>query len=203
LGRCDRSAVSRVVRTAAALSVLVLADGCGLLGGPGALRQDTPQVITVSSPVFNLGVIPRRYSCHGAESPPIFWSGAPQGTKSIALVVDDSDAPVAPFVYWIVFDISPAATDIQAGRLPPGARQADNSRGQATFDPPCPANGSHMYRFTVYALDTVLNERDGAGLELMLRAIARHAIARGRLTGTVNPPSSDRGGASARPDTAG
>jgi len=191
------------MHTAAAFSVLPFAGGCGLLGGPGALRQDTPQVITVSSPVFNLGVIPRRYSCHGAESPPIFWSGAPHATKSIALVVDDSNAPVAPYVYWIVFDISPATTDIQAGRLPPGARQADNSRGQATFDPPCPANGSHMYRFTVYALDSVLSERDGAGLESMLRAIARHAIARGRLTGTVNPQPSGRGGRTARPDTVG
>jgi Raf kinase inhibitor-like YbhB/YbcL family protein len=191
------------MRTAVAFSVLLLAGGCGLLGGPGALRQDTPEVITVSSPVFNLGVIPRRYSCHGAESPPIFWSGAPPGTKSIALVVDDSDAPITPFVYWIVFDISPATTDIQAGRLPPGARQADNSRGQATFDPPCPANGSHVYRFTVYALDSVLSERDGARLGTMLQAIARHAIARGRLTGTANSQSSGRGGASGRPDTAG
>ena len=191
------------MRTPVACSVLLLASGCGLLGGPGALRQDTRQVLTVSSPVFNLGVIPRRYSCHGAVSPPIFWSGAPQGTKSIALVVDDSDAPVKPYVYWIVFDISPATTDIQAGRLPPGARQADNSRGQATFDPPCPADGSHMYRFTVYALDSVLSERDGAPLELMLQAIARHAIARGRLTGTVNPQSSGRARAPGRPDTAG
>jgi Raf kinase inhibitor-like YbhB/YbcL family protein len=186
LGRCDRSAVSRVIRTAVALSVFLLAGGCGLLGGPGALRQDAPQVITVSSPVFNLGVIPRRYSCHGAVSPPIFWSGAPQGTKSIALVVDDSDAPVTPYVYWIVFDISPATTDIQAGRLPPGARQADNSRGQPSFDPPCPVGGSHMYRFTVYALDSVLSQRNGAQLGLTLQAIARHAIARGRLTGTVS-----------------
>jgi Raf kinase inhibitor-like YbhB/YbcL family protein len=165
--------------------VLVLIDGCGLVGGPKSLQQDAPQVITVTSPVISQGVIPRRYSCHGGLSPPIYWSGAPQGTKSIALVVDDSDAPITPYVYWIVFDINPATTDIQTGLLPPGARQADNSRGQARFDPPCPPGGSHMYRFTIYALDSVLSTRNGAELKLTWQAIARHAIARGRLTGTV------------------
>jgi Raf kinase inhibitor-like YbhB/YbcL family protein len=164
--------------------MLALTGGCGLLGGSRALLQDEP-VITVTSPVFSDGVIPRRYSCDGAASPPIYWSGAPQGTKSIALVVDDSAAPITPYVYWLVFDISPATTDIQAGQLPPGARQADNSRGLAGFDPPCPRAGSHMYRFTVYALDAVLSQRDGAGLMSTWLAIAQHAIARGRLTGTV------------------
>jgi Raf kinase inhibitor-like YbhB/YbcL family protein len=173
------------MRTAIVLAVL-LASGCGLVGGPKGLQQDAPQVITVTSPDFSQGIIPRRYSCHGAETPPIYWSGAPQGTKSIALVVDDSDAPITPYIYWIVFDISPATTDIQAGQLPPGARQADNSRGQARFDPPCPSAGSHMYRFTVYALDSVLSEPNGAGLKQTWQAIAAHAIARGRLTGTVS-----------------
>jgi Raf kinase inhibitor-like YbhB/YbcL family protein len=184
LGRCDRSVGLRIGRASVVLSVLAVTGGCGLLGGATALRQDEP-VITVTSPVFSQGVIPRRYSCHGAVSPPIYWSGAPQGTKSIALVVDDSAAPITPYVYWLVYDIGPATTDIQAGQLPPGARQADNSRGQAGFDPPCPRAGSHMYRFTIYALDSVLSQRNGAGLKATWLAIAQHSIARGRLTGTV------------------
>jgi Raf kinase inhibitor-like YbhB/YbcL family protein len=185
LGRCDRSVGLRVRRAAAVLSAIALTGGCGLVGGPKALHQDAPAVITVTSPVFAQGVIPRRYSCHGGESPPIYWSGAPQGTKSIALVVDDSDAPITPYIYWIVFDISPETTDIQAGQLPPGARVADNSRGRASFDPPCPSAGSHMYRFTIYALDAVLSQQNGARLKMTWLAIAQHAIARGRLTGTV------------------
>lgn len=166
--------------------LLVLAvSGCGLLGGSTSLRQDAPHVITVTSPVFSGGVIPRQFSCNGAESPPIYWSGEPPGTKSIALVVDDSDAPITPYVYWVVFDISPATSDIQAGQLPPGARQADNSRGEARFEPPCPRTGSHRYRFTVYALDAMLGQVNGANLKATWLAIAQHAIARGRLTGTV------------------
>jgi Raf kinase inhibitor-like YbhB/YbcL family protein len=187
LGRCDRSVGLRARRAAVAASVLLLAGGCGLVGGPRAQQQDAPQEITVTSPVFSRGVIPRLYSCRGGHSPPIYWSGAPPGTKSIALVVDDSDAPITPYVYWIVFDISPATTDIQAGQLPPGSRQADNSLGQARFDPPCPRASSHMYRFTVYALDSVLRQPNGARLMMTWLAIARHAIARGRLTGTVKP----------------
>jgi Raf kinase inhibitor-like YbhB/YbcL family protein len=164
----------------------LLLSGCGLVGGPQALRQDAPQVMTVSSPVFEQGQIPARYTCQGqGESPPIYWSGVPQGTKSIALVVDDSDAPITPYVYWIVFDISPATTNIQAGQLPTGARQASNSRGLAKFDPPCPLTGTHQYRFTVYALNTVLQQLPGATVKAAWTAIARHAIARGRLTGTA------------------
>lgn len=184
MGRCDRIPGLAVTRAAVVLSVLLL-SGCGLVGRPKPLQQDEPQEITVTSPVFSQGVIPRRYGCHGAESPPIDWSGAPPGTKSIALVVDDSDAPITPYVYWIVFDISPATTDFQAGQLPPGARQADNSLGQARYDPPCPLTGSHKYRFTVYALDAVLGQSSGAELKSTWQAIARHAIARGRLTATA------------------
>lgn len=125
-------------------------------------------------------------------APSIYWSGAPQGTKSLALVVDDADAPITPYIYWIVLDISPATTDIQAGLLPPGARQADNSRGFPGYDAPCPIHGSHKYRFTIYALSSAyvmssaLRLGNGASAKAAWTAIARSAIARGRLTATAN-----------------
>ncbi len=163
MGRCGR-VVGRRVRCAAALAAVPLLAGCGLFGGPKALRQDAPQDRTVTSPVFGKGVIPRQYTCHGrGDSPPIYWSGAPQGTKALALVVDDSDAPITPYIYWIVLDIIPATTDIQPAQLPPGARQADNSRGFARYDAPCPIHGSHQYRFTVYALQPKLLESHDRG----------------------------------------
>ncbi len=178
MGRCGR-VVGRRVRCAAALAAVPLLAGCGLFGGPKALRQDAPQDMTVTSPVFGKGVIPRQYTCHGhGDSPPIYWSGAPQGTKALALVVDDSDAPITPYIYWIVLDISPATTDIQPAQLPPGARQADNSRGFARYDAPCPIHGSHQYRFTVYALNSWLRLRNGASAKAAWTAIARSAIAR-------------------------
>jgi Raf kinase inhibitor-like YbhB/YbcL family protein len=192
LGRCDqmmgrRATGARARCAATLLAAAPLLAGCGLLGGPQALRQDAPQVMTVTSPVFGQDVIPRQYTCHGrSDRPPIYWSGAPPGTKALALVVDDADAPITPYIYWIVLDISPATTDVQAGPLPPGARQADNSRGFAGYDAPCPIHGSHKYRFTVYALSSMLQLGNGASVKAAWTAIARSAIARGRLTATAN-----------------
>lgn len=165
--------------------LLALPAGCGLVGSANAFQPDN---ITVTSPVLSRGAIPARYTCHGAGlSPPLHWSDPQPGTKSLALIVDDAAAPITPYIYWIVFDINPATTDIQAGQLPPGARQAINSAGHAAYDPPCPQNADHAYRFTVYALHSVLSLPNGVGLKAAWSAIARTAIARGRLTDIANP----------------
>jgi Raf kinase inhibitor-like YbhB/YbcL family protein len=133
-------------------------------------------------------VIPRAYTCHGAgKSPPISWSGIPPRTKSVALVVDDAQAPITPYVYWIVFDISPDRDSIEAGVPPPGARVARNSAGTARYDPPCPHGGDHYYRFTVYALNSQLRLRSGSGLAATWSAIAADVIGEGRLTVTAGP----------------
>jgi Raf kinase inhibitor-like YbhB/YbcL family protein len=167
---------------------LCLLSGCGLIGGPQALRQDAPDNMTVTSQMFDQGTIMARYTCHGAgKSPPIQWSPPPAGTKSLALVVDDAAAPITPRAYWIVFDISPVTRDMQAGALPTGARQAQNSIGRARYDPPCPVGGRHKYRFTIYALSAVLHQQDGTALKAAWTAIARDAIARGRLTAAAAP----------------
>ena len=113
----------------------------------------------------------------------INWSGAPPGTKSFALVVDDSSAPITPFIYWLVFHIEPGTTDIQEGMLPTGARQALNSANTLPYDAPCPVGHSHMYRFTVYALSTEINLPAGASLEQVWTAIAAATIGRGTKSG--------------------
>jgi Raf kinase inhibitor-like YbhB/YbcL family protein len=165
-----------------------LLSGCGLIGGPQALRQDAPDNMTVTSQMVVQGTILARFTCHGlGQSPPIQWSPPPAGTKSLALVVDDAAAPITPRAYWIVFDISPVTRDMQAGALPTGARQARNSIGRTAYDPPCPVGGRHRYRFTVYALSAVLHQQDGTPLKAAWTAIARDAIARGRLTATAAP----------------
>jgi Raf kinase inhibitor-like YbhB/YbcL family protein len=181
LGRPGRAAV-------AAVAIACLACGCGLVGGPKNVQENVPDVMTVSSQVFSRNVIPLKYTCHGTgTSPAIHWSGAPQGTKSLAVVVDDSSAPITPFIYWIVFDIGPQTTGILDGQLPPGARQADNSKGTTGYDPPCPQNSPHAYRFTVYALGRALELPNGASAKSAWTAIAQAAIARGRLPATANP----------------
>jgi Raf kinase inhibitor-like YbhB/YbcL family protein len=144
--------------------------------------------MTVSSAAFNQDMLPAQYTCRGAKlSPPIDWSGAPSGTKSFALVVDDGAAPITPYVYWMVFDIGSATTDIQENQLPPGARQALNSVGQAKYDPPCPTDQGHKYRFTVYALRSSVNLPKGASLSAAWAAVASAAIARGRHTVVARP----------------
>jgi Raf kinase inhibitor-like YbhB/YbcL family protein len=166
---------------------VVLAAGCGLIGGP-TVQMDVPNVMTVTSPDIGAGPMPATFTCHGqGERPGIHWSGAPANTKSLALVMDDSAAPITPYIYWIVFNIGPQTTDIQGGALPPGARQARNSKGTVGYDPPCPAGHSHTYRFTVYALRRVLRLAPQAGMKTAWAAIAQAAIARGRLTAVAEP----------------
>jgi len=174
------------VRAAAAavLSVLTLA-GCGTAGYGAPVA---PSPMSVSSEAFVSGMLAQRYTCHGAKiNPPLNWSGAPPGTKSLALIVDDSSAPITPTIYWLVFDINPGATDIQEGALPTGARQALNSAGTAAYDPPCPRGRPHSYRFTVYALNTTLGLANGAPLQSAWTAVAAATIGRGRITVTGSP----------------
>jgi Raf kinase inhibitor-like YbhB/YbcL family protein len=188
----------RSARLAVLVACSLLASGCGLLG-PQPLTADAPLDMSVTSPEFTGGVIPAQFTCYGSgESPPIFWSGAPPGTRSLALIVDDSLAPISPRVYWIVFDIGADTTDLQIGppttgapghraaalTLPPGARVATNSAGIAGYTPPCPVGGPHGYRFSVYALNTSFGSSlpNDARLLQAWTTIAAHVIGRGTAT---------------------
>jgi Raf kinase inhibitor-like YbhB/YbcL family protein len=171
------------------VALVPLLTGCRLLGGLGATRFISQSPLTVTSPVFGTDVtLPSLYTCHGAgHSPPLQWSGTTsQQAKSFAIVVDDSEAPIKPYVYWIVFDINPTTVAIGQHQLPTGARQGQNSAGRASYDPPCPLLTSHEYRFTVYALNSWINMPNGAGLRAVWSAIARHVIAAGRLTASAD-----------------
>ncbi len=192
------------IRSVAASVALLLAGsllgGCGLLGKPQPLSADAPLTMSVTSPDFAGNVLPVQYTCYGdhqpAPSPPLFWSQPPRGTRSIALVVDDSAAPISPRVYWIVFDIGPDTTDLQAGALPPHARVAHNSAGAAAYDAPCPVGAPHAYRFTVYALNTFFSRTLPKSAQLLpaWTTIAKHVIARGTLTVVARPGNGQQHG---------
>jgi Raf kinase inhibitor-like YbhB/YbcL family protein len=188
LGRRDRVLSRAGLRAAAAAAAAAVSlGGCGLLAARTALQHDDPQTMTVTSPEFGQGrSIPRQFTCRRGESPPLNWSGAPSGTKSLALVVDDAAAPITPYVYWIVFNINPEISGIQANRLPPQAMQAVNSKGTVGYAAPCPSH-RHQYRFTIYALNTSLPLPEGASLTAVTSAIASHALAWGRLPGIISP----------------
>lgn len=183
-----RRAWRHVWAGAAVLTALTLVSGCGLVGGATTISADVPNQMTVTSQVFNPHLFPSAYTCHGpGHSPSLHWSGAPQGTKSLALLVDDASAPIRPYIYWIVFDIGSQTTGIQAGQVPRGARQADNSKGTDRYNAPCPVNGRHTYRFTVYALSRTLSLPNGVAMKTAWNDIAQAAIARGRLQTTATP----------------
>ena len=173
------AAVFLAVATALALA------GCGQAGQGAPVA---PRTMSVSSEAFGQNILPQTYTCHGDRvSPPLDWSGAPEETKSLALVVDDSSAPITPYIYWLVFDIQPGTTDIQEGALPAGARQARNSMGTMKYDAPCPNGHSHSYRFTVYALNRQLTLPNGAPLLAVWTQIGNATIGRGRIVVTGNP----------------
>ena len=180
-GRRPSRWAAAVLALAAALTVA----GCGQAGQGAPVA---PRTMFVGSEALEQNILPQTYTCHGDRiNPPLDWSGAPADTKSLALVVDDSSAPITPYIYWLVFDIQPGTTDIQEGGLPTGARQALNSADTATYDAPCPSGHSHGYRFTVYALNRELTLPNGAPLRATWTAIANATIGRGRIVVTGNP----------------
>ena len=137
------------------------------------------------------GPIPSEYTCEGADvAPPLEWSGVPPGAKSLALIVDDPDAPdpKAPkmtYVHWVVYNIPPSAASLPKGaaRLPPGARQGRNDWKKSGYGGPCPPIGRHRYFFKLYALDTLLDLAD-ADKPALERAMRGHTLEQAQVIGT-------------------
>jgi Raf kinase inhibitor-like YbhB/YbcL family protein len=166
-------------------------SGLGVAGCGGAQPESgkepamtAPSSITVTSRAFqDGGKIPKKYTCDGDDvSPPLAWNGLPENTGSVALVVDDPDAPRGTFTHWVLLDLEPSTTELTEGQVPPGATQASNSAGRASYFGPCPPRGTHHYRFTVYALSEATGLPDGTKLDQALEAIDSRTLARGRLT---------------------
>jgi Raf kinase inhibitor-like YbhB/YbcL family protein len=182
---------------AAALVVTAVASaGCSDGGAAGdGERTDPPTdssgavgAITVTSTAFDEGQpIPVLYSCDGAAvSPPLAWSGVPSDAETLALVVDDPDAPGGTYIHWAVVNIDPGATQVGEDSLPAGGTPLINSSGYTKFVGPCPPSGTHHYRFTVYALDGRVEVTPDGSLDDAFDAIQSEGTAEGTLTGTFN-----------------
>jgi Raf kinase inhibitor-like YbhB/YbcL family protein len=146
--------------------------------------------ISVSSNAFTeAGMIPSKFTCDGKDvSPQLAWTGIPAGAKSIALICDDPDAPSGTWVHWVVYNMPATAKELSEGvtgsrGLPAGAKQGINDFRKHDYGGPCPPSGTHRYYFTVYALDTALNLKDGATKKELLKAMEGHVVAQGRLMG--------------------
>jgi Raf kinase inhibitor-like YbhB/YbcL family protein len=178
------------------IAACVLAAGALALGGCGGgdgekLTGDAPaapSTLRVSSSAFaSGGTIPPAATCGAGEtSPALAIDGVPPRARSLALLVEDPDAPGGTFVHWSVWDIPPGTTRIAAGGLPRGAVEGENSFGEARYAAPCPPKGDdpHHYRFIVYALSSRLALAAGAKPNAVRDAVATRAIARGQTVGT-------------------
>lgn len=137
------------------------------------------------SPAFeDSGIIPNKYTCDGDNiNPPLRFVSVPEKAQSLALIVEDIDAPSGTWAHWIVINIDPKATVIHEGVLPAGAREGTNSFGNFGYDGPCPPTGTHSYFFRLYALDKKLEIISINSKEEAEQMMAGHIIAQAELMG--------------------
>lgn len=159
----------------------------GLINAPPAQAQ-----LTLTSPAIASGAaIADDYACTGADrSPALAWSGAPQSTKSFALIVDDPDAPRGTFIHWVAYNIPASETSLSAGvpqtaEIAGGGINGINSFEHIGYNGPCPPPGkTHHYHFHLFALDSTLTPGDRADAAAIQSAMSGHVLANSELVGT-------------------
>lgn len=157
------------------------------------IAEVTVALILTSSAFAEGGAIPAKHSCDGADvSPPLAWSGAPPGTVTFALIVDDPDAPAGTWVHWVLFNLPSNLMALPEGvpktdplRQFGAALQGRNDFRRVGYGGPCPPTGrAHRYFFRLYALSVALPLRSGAGKQEVERAMRAHVLAETTLMGT-------------------
>jgi Raf kinase inhibitor-like YbhB/YbcL family protein len=142
----------------------------------------------VTSPEFVNGKpIPSKYSCNGEEiNPPLVFEGVPPEAKSLALILDDPDAPAGTWVHWVLWNIDPTTTEIKHGSVPKGAQEGLNSWKRKGYGGPCPPSGTHRYFFRLYALQERLNLPASATRKDLDHAMQGKIIAQSELMGVYS-----------------
>ena len=139
----------------------------------------------ISSPSFeNLSNIPHEYTCDGEDiSPPLEFKGVPEETTSLALIVDDPDAPGKIWTHWMVFNINPHTTHVQEDSVPDEGIEAMTDFGHVGYGGPCPPSGIHKYRFRLFALNIRLELDEDVSKQEIERFMEGHIIEKAELTG--------------------
>ena len=181
---------NHAARRRVAVAVLLVAVLPAMADGK---KQEGGNMILTSTVFFQGGTIPQRYTCDGSDvSPPLAWFGLPAGTKSLALIVDDPDAPdpAAPkmtWVHWVLYNLPPVAGELPEGApakaLPPGALPGVNDWQRTGYGGPCPPVGRHRYFFKLYALDAVLPDLGGPAKAAVEKAMQGHVLGHAELMG--------------------
>ncbi len=153
--------------------------------------QDKGAKMRLLSPAFkDKSEIPVKFTCDGEDiSPPLMIKNVPKEAKSLALIMDDPDAPRGTFVHWVVYDIDPSITLIEENQphtptILNGAKQGKNDFPKIGYGGPCPPSGKHRYFFKLYALDAKLDLDPGLTKAELLEHIQRHIIAQSVFMGT-------------------
>jgi len=170
-----------------------------MLGAVGCAASEKPADLTkggegvtmqITSTAFAQGdIMPAEYTVDGADvSPPLAWGKVPAGTKSIALICDDPDAPMGTWVHWVAWNLPPTSTGLpkavpQGDTIAGGGMQGKNGSGKLGYSGPAPPSGTHRYFFKVYALDTELDLSAGSSNANLLKAMEGHVIGSGELMG--------------------
>jgi Raf kinase inhibitor-like YbhB/YbcL family protein len=152
-------------------------------------------VMTIGSAAFEDGApMATKYTCEGDDiSPPLQWDGIPEGTRSLALIMDDPDAPdpAAPkmtYVHWVLYNLPPDSNGLpertHSEDLPPGTLEGLNDWQRTGYGGPCPPIGRHRYFHKLYALDTVLDDLGQPTKAQLLKAMESHVLAQAQVVGT-------------------
>jgi len=176
----------------AALLALAL-SACGPGASPTAMPEKGGQAMAfeLKSSAFGAGQsIPRKFTCDGqGVSPPLSWSDPPPGTRSLALISDDPDAPAGVWVHWVLYNLPVAARSLPEAvsadaERPDGSRHGQNGWRRLGYGAPCPPSGTHRYFFKLYALDAPLELAAGANKQQVLKAMEGHILGQAELMGT-------------------
>jgi len=170
--------------------IVVLTGATGCKSSEINEEGENAMALQVTSTAFTEGgTIPKKYTCDDADlSPALAWSGVPQGTRSLALIADDPDAPAGTWVHWVLYDLPADLTSLPDGAQGLGAQglgsQGTNDFRRSGYGGPCPPKGpAHRYYFKLYALDTQLNLKSGASKADVEKAMKGHILAQGQLMG--------------------
>lgn len=168
--------------------LLLVAIELPLIGFAQAQSAPAPASLKVTSGAFSDGAkIPKKYTCDNSNvNPPLRIENPPKTSKSLALIVDDPDAPGRTWTHWLVWNIDPKVTEIRENSAPRNTVQGTSDFGSAKYGGPCPPSGTHRYYFRAYALDTVLSLQSSATKSALEKAMAGHVIAKGTLMGTYS-----------------